>query len=136
MTEVNDSTFAAELLGKGMAVVPTEGKVYAPVNGKIVTIFDTKHAIGIKADDGTEILIHIGINTVELKGELFEAHVVEGQEVQIGQLLVEFDIPKIKEAGYDVTTPVIVTNTYDYAKVDMVCGGEVKHGDKVIQCTK
>ena len=136
MTEVNDSTFAAELLGKGMAVVPTEGKVYAPVNGKIVTIFDTKHAIGIKADDGTEILIHIGINTVELKGELFEAHVVEGQEVQIGQLLVEFDIPKIKEAGYDVTTPVIVTNTYDYVKVDMVCSGEVKHGDKVIQCTK
>ena len=136
MTEVNDSTFAAELLGKGMAVVPTEGKVYAPVNGKIVTIFDTKHAIGIKADDGTEILIHIGINTVELKGEPFEAHVVEGQEVKIGQLLVEFDIPKIKEAGYDVTTPVIVTNTYDYVKVDMVCSGEVKHGDKVIQCTK
>lgn len=136
MTEVNDSTFSAELLGKGMAVVPTEGKVYAPVNGKVATIFDTKHAIGIASEDGTEILIHIGINTVELKGEHFKAHVVEGQDIKAGQLLVEFDIPKIKEAGYDVTTPVIVTNTYDYAKVDMVCSGDVKHGDKAVQCTK
>lgn len=136
MTEVNDSTFAAEVLGKGMAVIPEEGKVCAPVNGKIVTVFDTKHAVGIASDDGTEILIHVGINTVELKGEHFKSHVVEGQDIEVGQLLVEFDIPKIKAAGYDVTTPVIVTNTYDYANVDMVCSGDVKYGDKAVQCTK
>lgn len=136
MTEVNDSTFAAEVLGKGMAVIPEEGKVCAPVNGKIVTVFDTKHAVGIASDDGTEILIHVGINTVELKGEHFKSHVVEGQDIEVGQLLVEFDIPKIKAVGYDVTTPVIVTNTYDYANVDMVCSGDVKYGDKAVQCTK
>lgn len=136
MSQVNDSTFSAEILGKGMAVLPTEGKVYSPVNGKIVTVFDTKHAVGIESEDGTEILIHIGINTVELKGEGFTSYVLEGQKVKAGQLLVEFDIPKIKEAGYDITTPVIITNTYDYKNVKMVCGEEVKYGDKVIQCSK
>lgn len=136
MAEVNDSTFASEVLGKGIGVIPAEGKVYSPVNGKIVTIFDTKHAIGIASEDGTEILIHIGINTVELKGEGFTSHVTEGQEVKAGQLLIEFDIPKIKEAGYDVTTAVIITNTYDYKNVEMICSGDIKHGEKVIQCSK
>lgn len=134
--EINDATFAAEILGKGIGVIPTEGKVYSPVNGKIVTVFDTKHALGIVSEDGTEILIHIGINTVELKGEGFTSYVKEGQEIKVGQLLGEFDIPKIKEAGYDVTTAVIITNTYDYKNVEMVCNGDIKHGEKAIQCSK
>lgn len=136
MAEVNDPTFSAEVLGKGMAVIPTEGKVYSPVNGSIMTVFDTKHAIGIVSEDGLEILIHIGINTVELNGEGFTSYVKENQEVKAGELLVEFDMEKIKEAGYDITTPVIITNTYDYTNVEMICSGNINHGDKLIKCLK
>ena len=125
MKEVPDDTFAAEVLGKGMAVIPSEGKVVAPCEGEISTLFDTKHAVGITAKDGAELLIHVGVNTVELEGKYYEAHVAQGDQVKPGQLLLTFDIQKIQKAGYNVTTPVIIANTDDYKNVEGLKTGEI-----------
>ena len=125
MSEVPDDTFAAEVLGKGMAVIPSEGKVVAPCHGEISTLFDTKHAIGITTKDGVELLIHVGVNTVELNGKYYEAHVAQGDQVKPGQVLLTFDIQKIQEAGYPVATPVIIANTDDYINVEGLKNGEI-----------
>ncbi len=125
MSEVPDDTFAAEVLGKGMAVIPSEGKVVAPCHGEVSTLFDTKHAIGITTKDGVELLIHVGVNTVELNGKYYEAHVAQGDQVKPGQLLLTFDIQKIQEAGYPVATPVIIANTDDYKNVEGMKNGEI-----------
>ena len=132
LKDVKDETFAGEVLGKGAAILPSEGKVYAPFAGKIETLFDTKHAIGIAGGDEMEVLIHIGINTVELGGKFYEAHVKEGEEVRAGQLLITFDKEQIQDAGYDITTPVIVTNTFDYEEVSMLKTGTADVLDKII----
>lgn len=133
LQEVPDPTFAGEVLGKGMAVIPTEGVVTAPCNGKIETLFDTKHAIGIVSEDGIEILVHIGINTVELEGKYYESHVAEGDMVAAGQTLITFDIAGIKAAGYDITTPVIITNSYEYQEVKLEQTGNIKRMDKALE---
>ncbi len=125
MHEVPDDTFATEVLGKGMAVIPSEGKVVAPCHGEISTLFDTKHAIGITTKGGTELLIHVGVNTVELEGKHYKAHVAQGDRVKPGQLFLTFDIQKIEEAGYPVVTPVIVANTDDYKTVEGLKTGEI-----------
>ena len=132
LTEVKDSTFAGEILGKGMAVIPSEGTVYAPFDGTVETVFDTKHAVGLTSTDGVEILIHVGINTVELGGKYYETHVSEGDSVHAGQPLVTFSIEDIKKAGYDITTPVIVTNTDDYQEVVMEAAGEIQVLDRAV----
>ena len=125
MSSVPDDTFAAEVLGKGMAVIPSEGKVSAPCHGEISTLPDTKHAIGMTTNDGAELLIHVGVNTVELGGKYYEAHVAQGDQVKPGQLLLTFDIQKIQEAGYSVATPVIIANTDDYKNVEGLKTGEI-----------
>ncbi|MGN7325264.1 beta-glucoside-specific PTS transporter subunit IIABC [Bacillus altitudinis] len=125
LNQVNDATFSNEIMGKGTAIVPTVGRVVAPFNGKVETIFQTKHAIGLKSDQGTELLIHVGIDTVKLGGKHFTSHVQSGDLVQAGDLLVEFDIKGIQQEGYDVTTPIIVTNTNDYAQVDAKTDGAI-----------
>ncbi|WP_152658131.1 beta-glucoside-specific PTS transporter subunit IIABC [Oceanobacillus sp. CFH 90083] len=117
LQEVSDPTFAEGLLGKGVAVEPTKGKVIAPFDGSIVSLFQTKHAIGLRSEDGLELLIHIGLDTVNLEGKYFEAHVEQGQAVKQGDLLISFDSDKIKEAGYPTVTPVIVTNSSDYQDI-------------------
>ncbi|MEI2364868.1 beta-glucoside-specific PTS transporter subunit IIABC [Niallia circulans] len=117
LSQVNDPVFASEAMGKGVAVEPTVGKAISPVNGIVSTIFPTGHAIGITSNDGAEILIHIGINTVQLNGQYYTPAVKQGDLVEQGDLLVEFDIDKIREAGYPVTTPVIITNTSDYTEI-------------------
>lgn len=132
LKEVKDETFAGEVLGQGIAVIPEKGVAVSPVNGKVETLFDTKHAIGITADDGTELLIHIGINTVELGGKHYTAFVSEGDEIKIGQKLIEFDIEEIKKAGYDITTPVIVTNSFDYENILPEKKGNVEYGEKIL----
>ncbi|HIY20226.1 MAG TPA: sucrose-specific PTS transporter subunit IIBC, partial [Candidatus Blautia avistercoris] len=109
LEEVKDETFAAGILGQGVGIEPSEGKVVSPVKGKIETLFDTKHAVGITSEDGVELLIHVGLNTVELGGKYYTAHVAEGDSVEAGQVLLTFDMEQIKAAGYDVTTPVLVT---------------------------
>lgn len=136
MKDVDDPTFSAEVLGQGAAIEPTEGKVVAPGNGVVETIFETKHAIGLTMDNGMELLIHVGINTVELNGEGYEAHVKDGDHVTAGQTLITFDMDKIKSKGYKLTTPVIVTNTADYAEVRMMAAGNVSYPDQLVMAKK
>lgn len=126
MNEVPDDTFAAQVLGKGMAVLPDEGRVAAPCEAEVTAVFDTKHAIGLMTKDGVELLIHVGINTVELEGKYFEVHAAQGDKVKPGQILITFDIAKIQNAGYNVTTPVIVTNSDDYKTVEGAAEGTVR----------
>lgn len=136
LSQVKDETFASGVLGNGMAIVPSEGKVYAPFDGTVQTIFPTGHAVGLLSADGTELLIHIGMDTVKLEGKYYTAHVQDGSEVKKGDLLIEFDREAILGEGYDITTPVIVTNTGDYAQVNAEAAGAVKAGDKVLSCVK
>ena len=110
LTEVKDNTFATGILGEGFAIVPSEGKVYAPFDGVCENLFDTLHAIGITSDNGIEMLIHVGLETVALKGEPFKAHIGNGEHFKKGALLLEFDIDAIQKAGCEIQTPVIITN--------------------------
>ena len=136
LSQVNDATFASEVLGKGIAVIPEKGEVVAPCDATVETVFDTKHAVGMSTESGVELLIHIGINTVELGGKYYTTHVKDGDQVKKGQLLVSFDMDKIKEAGYDVTTPLIVTNSDDYRDVKILHEGMVTPEDKVLEIVK
>ena len=119
-----------------MAVIPSEGKVYAPFDGTVQTIFPTGHAVGLLSAEGTELLIHIGMDTVKLEGKYYTTHVQDGSEVKKGDLLIEFDREGILGEGYDITTPIIVTNTGDYAQVNAEAAGAVKAGDRVLSCVK
>ncbi|MGM0748240.1 MAG: beta-glucoside-specific PTS transporter subunit IIABC [Bacillota bacterium] len=132
LSEVNDSVFSAEIMGKGFAIVPEEGLAVAPVSGTIATVFKTKHAIGITSDRGAEVLIHIGLDTVQLDGRHFDVLVKEGDKVSPGDPLVSFDIEKIKAAGYDVITPVIITNTDQYAVTAVKESGTVKTNEALL----
>jgi PTS system beta-glucosides-specific IIC component len=136
LSEVNDPVFSGEMMGKGIAVIPTIGKVFAPVTGEIVSIFPTKHAITIKGTNGVELIIHVGLDTVNLKGEHFECKVTDGQSIKAGDLLLEFDIAKIKAAGYDIITPVIVLNTKDYEVVEAAQLGSVEALAELVKIEK
>ena len=124
LSEVNDEAFATEALGKGFAIDPSEGKVVAPFDGKIAAIFPTKHAIGLVSDTGVEILIHVGLNTVELNGEFFEAFVKVDDRVKKGQMILTFDLEKIQAAGYDTQVPIVVTNTPQYSSIETINLGQ------------
>lgn len=117
LNQVHDETFASELMGKGIAIEPSSNCVVSPVNGVIESIFKTKHAIGIRSDDGAEILIHIGIDTVKLEGKYFTTHCEEGSIINIGERLVSFDAQAIRQAGFELTTPIIITNSEKYEQV-------------------
>lgn len=132
MNEVPDEAFASCAMGEGVAIEPSEGKLYAPADGVIETVFDTKHAIGLTTDDGAELLLHIGIDTVKLGGKHFEAHVEPEQAVKKGDLLVSFDLEAIKAEGYPLATPMIVCNTEDYAAIKPLATGEVKAGQDLL----
>lgn len=136
VSEVSDPTFGQEILGKGIAIQPTVGKVFAPVDGTVAIMFETKHAVSIVSDEGTEILIHIGLDTVALKGEHFITHVKAEDKVKKGDLLLEFDIEKIKEAGYPIISPVVICNSGDYKKIDTFTGKEVKVSDDIMHLEK
>lgn len=123
LSEVPDAVFSSEMLGKGFGVEPSEGKAYAPVDGEVTTVFDTKHAIGLMSKQGVELLIHIGMDTVKLNGKGFDVKVKTGDQVKAGDLLAEFDMDLIKGEGYPVTTAVVVTNTDDCEEI-----GEVRTG--------
>ena len=133
LENVEDEVFSAKVLGDGIAVEPSEGRLCSPCDGKIEMVFDTKHAVNIVSDSGCELLLHIGIDTVKLNGEYFEAHVSDGQEVKKGDLLISFDIDGIKKAGYKTTTPMIVCNTDDYTSIITVVSGNISAGDKIIE---
>lgn len=131
ITEVSDSTFADKVLGDGAAIIPDEGKVYAPADGTVVNIMDTKHGIMFETSQGVQLLIHIGLETVNLKGKYFTSHTENGAQVNAGDLLVEFDLDALKAEGYDPVTPVVVTNGDDYIRtVSMIKSDEkAEHGD-------
>lgn len=133
LNQVNDPTFASGLMGKGAAIIPTIGETVAPEDGEVVSLFRTKHAIGFQTQSGAEILIHIGIDTVKLDGQHFEAHVEAGQKVKKGDRLVSFDIEAIKQAGFEVTTPIIITNSDDYIDVQCIFKqDDVQQGDALL----
>lgn len=137
LTQVNDPTFAGELMGKGSAIIPTIGQALAPEDGEVVSLFRTKHAIGFVTNTGAEILIHIGIDTVKLDGQHFEAHVEAGSKVKKGDLLVSFDIDAIKQAGFEVTTPIIITNSDDYKDVQTIfMQDDIQAGDALLALNK
>jgi PTS system beta-glucosides-specific IIC component len=117
LSDVKDPTFASAVLGKGIAINPLEGKVFSPVTGKVSALFPTNHAIGIISNDGVEVLIHIGIDTVNLDGKYFRALIKKDSEVKAGDPLIEFDLDSIKQAGYDTTTMIVISNTNDYNDV-------------------
>ena len=132
LNSVKDETFAGEFLGKGVAIQPEEGKVVAPFDGKVTVVMDTKHAVGITSDSGVEILIHVGMDTVQLNGKHYETHVNIGDEVKKGDLLLTFDKEAIVAEGYEITTPVVVTNTADFKQVNGLAEKQVKKGDVII----
>ncbi len=132
LSDVPDKTFAAGVLGDGAAVEPSDGKVIAPADGIVGSLFDTNHAIGLTLDDGAEVLIHVGVNTVELNGECFTAHVKEGDRITKGQTLITFDKSAIEAKGYNTVTPVIVSNVEDYGKIEKSEKENVDFGDTLI----
>ena len=133
LEEVEDEAFATKALGDGIAIEPAEGKLYAPCDGKVDMVFDTKHAVNLVSDNGCEILLHVGIDTVKLNGKFFKANVKDGQTVKKGDLLLTFDMNEIKDAGYKLTTPVIVCNTDDYSAINAIATGDVSVGDAVLE---
>ncbi len=136
LEKVPDQTFASGVLGKGVAIEPSEGKIYAPADGTVTTFFPTKHAIGITTDKGAEILIHVGLNTVELDGKFFETHTQENARVKKGELLLSFDMSEIKKAGYKLVTPVLITNADEYSGVESVSQGLIEQGQPLITVRK
>lgn len=136
MDEVNDQTFAQELLGPGIAIVPSNGTVVSPINGTIATVMDTKHAVCIQGEDGLELIVHAGLDTVELNGKYYQTYKEIEDQVKAGDVLLEFDLEEITKAGYDVTTPIVITNLGDYKITKCLTGQQVKAGEEVIQLTK
>ena len=133
MKDVEDETFSQEILGPGVAIEPSEGVVCAPCDGEITLVADTKHAVSITAKNGAEILIHIGIDTVELNGECFTAHAKTGDSVKAGDKLIEFDMAAIKEKGYKLTTPLIICNKDEFSTIETLASGDVKIGDEILK---
>ena len=132
LTQVSDEVFASGVLGKGVAVQPTSGKILAPADATVSMIYPTLHAVGLILDSGIEMMIHIGIDTVKLNGKYFEKHVQDGDHVKKGQLLVSFDMQKIEQAGYDLTTTVVVTNSKNYAAIGSTNKDNVTNNDQLL----
>lgn len=135
LSNVNDPTFAQEIMGKGMAIIPEGNTFYSPVNGKVTMVFNTKHAIGFTTNEGAEVLMHIGLDTVNLNGKGFDVLVCEGDEVTTDTKVVTVDLETIKEAGYETITPIIVTNTMEYGDIVGVEGSVSAH-DSIIKIIK
>ena len=136
ITEVPDATFAEGMLGNGIAIKPTDGKIYAPVNGTVETMFDTGHAVTLVSESGMEILIHVGLETVGLNGAPFQVKCKNGQKVNKGDLLIVADLDAIKAAGLPIITPMVICNTDAYATFNTHVGKDVTNADVVIELAK
>ena len=132
LADVPDKVFASGALGAGVGIVPSDGHFVAPIAGTVVTVFPTGHAYGIKSDDGIDLLVHIGIDTVAMKGDGFTSEVTKGQRVNAGDALATADLAKISEAGFDPTTIVVVTNTKSLGAITAEQPGQVAAGDAVL----
>ena len=133
LEQVKDETFASGVMGKGIAIEPAEGRVYAPFDGNVETVPESHHALGLTSDGGVELLIHVGLETVRLEGRHFTCHAKEGQRIRKGDLLLEFDLKAIRTEGYDTVTPVIITNSDDYAEIIPAQEKTVKAQDAIIE---
>lgn len=131
MEDVKDETFRNKVLGDGIAIQPEEGAVYAPVNATVISVFETKHAICLKSDSGEEILIHIGVDTVNLNGEHFTAHVKDKDKVKAGQFLITFDLKKISDKGYDTVIPMIFTDPEHQPDMSGWELRQINHGERM-----
>ena len=136
LSEVNDPTFSQEILGKGCAIIPTVGKVVAPVDATVSMMFETGHAVSLETADGIELLIHVGLDTVMLKGEHYTARCASGDKVKAGDTLIEFDIEGIRAAGYDIVTPVVVCNPDAFKEIKADTGRDVAAGDPLLTLEK
>ena len=136
VTEVPDPTFAEGMLGNGVAVIPTDGKVYAPCDATVDMMFETGHAVSLVADCGAELLIHIGLETVGLEGKPFTIHVKNGDKVKQGQLMIEADLEAIKAAGLNTITPMLVCNTDSFPTFEVHTGADVTRDDVLIELGK
>ena len=130
---VNDETFANKMMGDGIAIVPSNGMLCAPVSGEVTMVFPTNHALAIKGEGGVEILIHIGIDTVELNGKGFTSLVKQGDFINVGDKLIEFDLDLVKASGYDSDVMVIITNTLDFNSINYISNGDVNHNDDILE---
>lgn len=133
LSEVNDDMFSQEMLGKGVAIKPEDNTFYAPVSGTVTVAAKSSHAIAITTEEGLEVLVHIGIDTVELNGEYFKKFVNPGEKIRAGQRMVTFEGEKIRQSGYDTVTMIIVTNSSDYNRIEPKVGISVNEMDKVIE---
>src|SRR5699024_4157998 len=130
--QLRGEVFASEAVGKGLGIQPEEGKLYAPANGIVTTVFPTGHAIGITSDNGEEILLHIGLDTVDIRDNVFEVHIKKDEEVKKGDLLCSFNIEAIVKKGYDISSPIIITNSDSYTQINPVDASEIKVGDTLL----
>lgn len=136
ITEVDDPTFSEEMLGRGVAIRPAEGRVVSPVQGTVTQLFETGHAVTLTSDDGAEILIHVGLDTIRLKGAHYTPRIREGDAVKPGDLLLEFDLISIATAGFDIVTPIVICNSDDFDNFSFPAGKAVRQGDEIISFTK
>lgn len=136
LQEVKDPTFSAGILGPGIAIVPSDGKFYAPADGIVATVFPTGHAAAVKTAGDAEVLLHIGLDTVKLNGKYFKIHVEEGQQVKKGDLLLEADLEAVSKAGYDLATPIVICNSDAFDKIETTGAGEVAVGDEILRLTR
>ena len=135
ISQVSDPTFSQEMVGKGVAIMPSEGRFYAPADGALISVFPTGHAFCINTLDGAELLVHIGLDTVKLNGEFFTVHATQGTDVKKGDLIVEVDIDGVRNAGYEIITPVVISNHSKFSKLEKKTG-TVAAGDTVILLSK
>lgn len=136
LQEVKDPTFSAGILGQGVAIVPSDGRFYAPADGTVATVFPTGHAAAIRTADGAEVLLHIGLDTVKLKGKHFTIHAEEGQQVKKGDLLLEADLEAVRTASYDTATPIVICNSDAFDKIEISGAEEVSAGDEILRLIK
>ncbi|MFC7394510.1 PTS sugar transporter subunit IIA [Scopulibacillus cellulosilyticus] len=134
--QVPDPTFAQKMLGDGLAIIPVDGSITAPIDGEIVQLFPTKHAIGIRGNSGLELLIHIGLETVSMNGEGFTAHVQQGQKVKAGDLLIDVDLDQVKEKAADTITPIVITNMDAVESIEKQTAAKASSGETEIMFIK
>src|SRR5699024_6388839 len=130
--QLSDEVFASEAVGKGLAIQPEEGKLYAPANGIVTTVFPTGHAIGITSDNGKEILLDNCLDSVDIREYVFEVYIKKSEEVKKGDLLFSFNIEAIVKKGYDISSPIIITNSVSYTQINPVDASEIKVGDTLL----
>lgn len=133
LEEINDGVFSSGVLGSGIGMIPDEETVYAPFDGKVIQVADTKHAIGILSNDNVELLIHVGMDTVSMKGKGFDVFVSEGDTVTCGQRLMTFSKKAISQAGFPDTTAIVVTNSDDFQNITLLTTGKVSHQSKIME---